>query len=79
MNIDEAVKAGKFHSQWQPDEVYIEKGMFDFKTIDSLKQMGHNLKEINFLGKLDCIQVLPDGSKLGGTDPRKGDGTIAGY
>jgi gamma-glutamyltranspeptidase/glutathione hydrolase len=79
MTMEEAVLAPKMHSQWLPDEIYLEKGKFSRETISQLKTMGHVVKEVSALGKLDCIKVLPDNSLQGGTDPAKGDGTIEGF
>jgi len=79
MSMKEAVLAPKMHSQWLPDEVYLEKNKFDQSVILQLEKMGHVVKEVNALGKLDCIKVLEDGSLEGGTDPAKGDGTIDGF
>lgn len=79
MSMEEAVLAPKMHSQWLPDEVYLEKNKFDQSVILQLEKMGHVVKEVNALGKLDCIKVLEDGSLEGGTDPAKGDGTIDGF
>lgn len=79
MSMEEAVLAPKMHSQWLPDEIYLEKGRFDSAIINQLEAMGHRVKEVKSLGKPDCIKVLPDGSLEGGTDPSKGDGTIEGF
>ncbi len=79
MSMQEAVVAPKMHSQWVPDEIYLEKGKFSPEVISGLQKMGHKIKEIDALGKLDCIKVRPDGSLEGGTDKSKGDGTIEGF
>ncbi|HRN32806.1 MAG TPA: gamma-glutamyltransferase [Saprospiraceae bacterium] len=79
MTMEEAVLAPKMHSQWLPDEIYLERGKFSREIISQLKTMGHVVKEVSALGKLDCIKVLPDNSLQGGTDPAKGDGTIEGF
>ncbi len=79
MTMEEAVLAPKMHSQWLPDEIYLEKGKFPQKVISQLEAIGHVVKDVPALGKLDCIKALPDGSLQGGTDPSKGDGTIEGF
>lgn len=76
MSMQEAVVAPKMHSQWVPDEIYLERGKFTPEVISGLEKMGHKIKELDALGKLDCIKIRPDGSLEGGTDKKKGDGTI---
>ena len=79
MTMQEAVLSPKMHSQWLPDEIFLEKNKFTPDIISDLQKMGHVVKEVDALGKLDCIKVLPDGSLQGGTDKNKGDGTIEGF
>lgn len=79
MTMEEAVLSPKMHSQWLPDEIYLEKGKFPQKVISQLEAIGHVVKDVPALGKLDCIKALPDGSLQGGTDPSKGDGSIEGF
>lgn len=79
MSMQEAVIAPKMHSQWVPDEIYLERGKFSPEVISGLQKMGHKIKEVEALGKLDCIKIKPDGSPEGGTDKKKGDGTIEIY
>jgi gamma-glutamyltranspeptidase/glutathione hydrolase len=38
--MEEAVLAPKMHSQWLPDEVYLEKNKFDQSVILQLEKMG---------------------------------------
>lgn len=79
MDMQQAVIAPKMHSQWLPDEVYLEKGKFSSEVIRQLQNMGHKVVEVPALGKPDCIRVRPDGSLEGGTDPAKGDGTVESF
>ena len=78
-SMQDAVTAPKMHSQWFPDVIYLEKGKFAPEVVAGLEKMGHQISEINALGKLDCIKVLPDGRLEGGTDKSKGDGTIESF
>src|SRR6202158_4857284 len=43
MNIQEAVNAPRFHHQWLPDEVYVER-WFSPDTVKALEKMGHTVK-----------------------------------
>ncbi len=78
LTMQEAVSAGRFHNQWRPDMIMYHENAFDSATIQRLQDMGHNLRERNGYGKLDCILVLEDGRLEGGADPR-GDDAAVGY
>ncbi|MDZ7633898.1 MAG: gamma-glutamyltransferase [Bacteroidales bacterium] len=77
MDVQQAINAKKTHSQWLPDQILYEKGGLDSIEILKLIQMGHLLQEVNALGRINAVEVLPDGTLLGGSDPR-GDDTAAG-
>jgi gamma-glutamyltranspeptidase / glutathione hydrolase len=76
--MQEAVNAKRFHSQWFPDSVFVERGAFDEETTQSLTKMGHKLKTVSGLGRVEAILVLPDGKLEGAPDPR-GDDSAAGF
>jgi len=78
MDIKQAVDAGRFHHQWLPDEISVEKGAFDQGLFDELERYGHKISVRNSIGRVDAIRVLPDGRLEGGAD-RRGDDTAAGY
>ena len=78
MSVSDAVAAGRFHHQWLPDCIYHEKERFDSLTLLVLSQMGHVFTERSSIGRVNAIQILPDGRKAAGADPR-GDNTACGY
>lgn len=78
MDIQEAVAAPRFHHQWLPDEVALEKEAVSQSIRHSLSATGYKLVDRNGIGRVDAILVLPDGSLSGGADPR-GDDTVMGY
>jgi gamma-glutamyltranspeptidase/glutathione hydrolase len=45
MSIKDAIDAPRFHHQWLPDEIQIEKDVFDKDMKDVLKTIGYSLKK----------------------------------
>ncbi|MCE5347462.1 MAG: gamma-glutamyltransferase [Bacteroidales bacterium] len=70
MSIQEAVDKGRFHHQWLPDYISYEKNAIDSITVCKLNEMGHKLKSRSSIGRVNAIQILPDGRKSGGADKR---------
>ena len=56
LSVSDAVNKPKFHHQWYPDEVLIEKG-FDAHTADRLREMGYLLKNRNKIGRTEVIRI----------------------
>ncbi len=77
--LDEAVKAGRFHQQWMPDEIWVEKGALTPETRAALEKLGHKLREINYMAVVKAIQRLPNGKWHGAADPRNPDDDALGY
>ncbi len=78
MGIQEAVAAPRFHHQWLPDEVAVEKEAIASPVRHTLSATGYKLVDRDGIGRVDAILVLEDGSLTGGADPR-GDDTTMGY
>jgi gamma-glutamyltranspeptidase/glutathione hydrolase len=75
MNVADAVAAPRFHHQWMPDRLQVERG-FSPDTIAKLRAMGHKVEIINHQGEVAAIVVNGDGLE-GAADPRT-EGTAAG-
>ena len=78
MDMQQAVTKPRFHHQWLPDEVAVEKDAVSDVVRHSLNTTGYKLIDRNSIGRVDAILVLPDGSLQGGADPR-GDDVAMGY
>jgi len=76
MNMQDAIDAPRFHHQWQPDKLSLEKG-FSPDTIDLLKQRGHTIDSISSVARVEAI-LIGDGWLQGASDGR-GDGKAAGF
>jgi gamma-glutamyltranspeptidase / glutathione hydrolase len=79
MNIQEAVDAPRFHHQWLPDTVFLEKG-FSPDTVKLLQEMGHKVMVQSYWSDGECIAIDPaTGERLGATDDRNVSGKAIGY
>jgi len=86
MNIQEAVDAPRFHNQWMPDVLNVEK-WFSPDTVRTLQKMGYSV-QIGLHGEdgvepywseAECIAVDPTtGERLGASDYRS-EGKAVGY
>ncbi|MDO4682304.1 MAG: gamma-glutamyltransferase [Lautropia sp.] len=77
MSPAEAAATPRFHHQWTPDELRIERG-FPVDTIELLKQRGQNVVVKPAMGRTQTIQI--QGKELWGySDPRNPDGQTLGY
>nr|WP_310608375.1 gamma-glutamyltransferase [Buttiauxella brennerae] len=78
MNVAEATNAPRFHHQWLPDELRVEKG-FSPDTLKLLQDKGQNVKVKEAMGSTQSIMVAPGGTLYGASDPRSVDDLTAGY
>ena len=77
MNADDAVNKPKFHHQWLPDEVDVEK-TFPQDTREALQKMGYDIKQWGGIGRVELIKILPNGQREAAADER-GDDSLDGY
>ena len=77
MGMQEAVDAKKFHHQWLPDFLIVEKNTLNSDLKNNLIKIGHKINERSSLGRMDCI-LIENGVLEGGADKR-GDNTAIGY
>lgn len=77
MNLEDAINSSKFHHQWLPDEVSVEK-TFNQNTILALEKMGYTIKQRGSIGRTEGILIGPTGKRITVADKR-GDDAVAGY
>jgi gamma-glutamyltranspeptidase/glutathione hydrolase len=77
---DEIVRAPRFHHQWQPDLITLEKDspQFSGDTRQTLERMGHTLTEKSPSTDLHMIAIGPSGLMCPVADWRRG-GRVGGY
>jgi gamma-glutamyltranspeptidase / glutathione hydrolase len=73
----EAVNRPKFHHQWLPDEISLEKD-FPVEVKAKLEEMGYKINWRHSIGRVEAIKVLPDGRFEAVADSR-GDDAAEGY
>ena len=87
MNLQEAVNAPRFHNQWLPDVVNVEK-WFSPDTVNTLGKMGykvqvglHDGQDVSpYWSDAECIAVdEKTRERLGATDGRNSHGKAVGY
>ena len=78
MNIAEATQAARFHHQWLPDMLTLEKG-FSLDTINLLQAKGHQIDASRWaMGSTQSIMKVEDGWN-GASDSRQSGTLSAGY
>jgi gamma-glutamyltranspeptidase / glutathione hydrolase len=78
MNAQDAVDAPRFHHQWQPDILYVEKG-FSPDTVDLLKQRGFHVDYSAGAVGARVEAIVIDGGWLQGGSDGRASGRAAGY
>ncbi len=87
LNIQQAADAPRFHHQYLPDELQVEK-RFPAATADALKAHGYTIKRSGEFdehnpgvwGDSELIAIDPQtGERVGGHDTRKNFGSAGGY
>ena len=77
MNAEEAVNRPKFHHQWYPDEIYVERD-FPKNVRDRLEQAGYKVVQRGQIGRTEVIRILENG-KIEAVADKRGEDAAAGY
>lgn len=75
MNVAEATNAPRFHYQWLPDELRVEKGLVRIRLLLDAKGQKVALNEA--MGSTQSIMVGSDGELYGASDSRLVDDLTA--
>ena len=76
MSADDAVNKPKFHHQWLPDVLDVEKD-FPADVQKQLKEMGYNIKVREAIGRTEVIQIR--NKKITAVADKRGDDDARGY
>lgn len=76
MSIEDAVWKPRFHHQWMPDVIYIEKE-FPQDVRVKLKEMGYEIAERGGIGRFEAIKIT--GTKIEAVGDKRGDDDAEGY
>jgi len=78
MDAQSAINAPRFHHQWLPDEVLVEKS-FSPQVEEQLKARGHLVRRYGHIGLVNAIGIdAKSGERCGAADPRDA-GSAIGY
>ena len=70
MTPNQALDQARFHPQWKPNWLLVEKGLGQ-TTIDELRSIGHTVKATDSIGAAQAIGLGQNGTAfIGSADPR---------
>ncbi len=79
MSAEDAINKPKFHHQWLPDEIFVEKD-FDPATVKALQVMGYKVTARGSIGKTEIIKITSKGKRsIEAVGDKRGDDAAAGY
>jgi gamma-glutamyltranspeptidase/glutathione hydrolase len=76
MTPQDAVNFPKFHHQWLPNDILVEKN-FNEKVLDQLKAMGYKIRMTGAIGRTEVIMVRD--KRIIAVADHRGDDGAAGY
>ncbi len=81
LSAADAVNFPKFHHQWLPDDIMIERSV-DGETMKALQAMGYKLRKVSAIGRTEVILLDGRSSKflnITAVADKRGDDSAAGY
>lgn len=76
MTPEETVNRPKFHHQWMPDEIYVEKS-FPIEVREALQKMGYTITQRSSIGRTELIKIT--GGKIEAVGDGRGDDAAEGF
>jgi gamma-glutamyltranspeptidase/glutathione hydrolase len=76
MSLPDAVAAPRFHHQWKPDELKLERDGFSWDTRARLEALGYPLSYATGMAWVHALERFPNGRTWGVPDTR-GEGAAA--
>lgn len=73
MALPDAMAAPRFHHQWVPERLFVEKFGFPVEVTRALSRKGHELKETEGVAVVHALERFPSGRVWGAPD-RRGEG-----
>ena len=77
LSVEDAVNAPKFHHQWLPDVLDVEKD-FPAGIITRLEQMGYTVHKRESIGRTEIIKIQADGT-IEAVGDKRGDDDAEGW
>jgi len=78
MPVDQALAQARFHQQWRPDELRIEKRI-GAAVLEELKQRGHQIQIVESLGAAQAMSFEAKAKMFNGAADPRGGGKAAGF
>lgn len=69
MTLHEAVASPRFHHQWLPDQITVERDKFEKETLDELTNLGHKIAIRSSIGDANSA-LATEINVIGVSDPR---------
>jgi len=78
MPLDQALAQPRFHHQWQPDVLRIEKKVPE-SVRRELQQRGHKLQVVDGFGITQAVSANPKTATFTGAHDPRGEGASGGF
>lgn len=79
LSLEQTIQLPRLSHHWMPDVVYYEKNRWREEVLEALRQKGHTLTEVNFLGDAQSIWIDPLTGEFTGVSDDRRAGWAAGY
>lgn len=77
LSLEKSLSQPRFHHQWLPDNIVLEKQSFDINLKQGLLKLGHIIKEADVLSEIHAVYINDQGLMTAAAD-RRGPGHAGG-